>query len=37
MQDKEPMGACRIIAFISYLAALYTTGYDPRLNPHKII
>jgi hypothetical protein len=35
--ETEAIGHCRITAFILYLAALYTTGNVPRLNPHKII
>ena len=33
----EAMGHCRIMAATGYFAAVTTTGYVPKLNPHIII
>ena len=32
----DAIGHCNITAETGYFAALYTTGYVPKLNPHKI-
>ncbi len=36
MQLRDPIGHCNIQAAAPYFEALYTTGNEPKLKPHRI-